>query len=92
MKSATVSFEQVLFPHVVEDALGLAAQADLMVAVGSSLQVYPAADLPVVAVRNGARLAIVNDEATPLDGLADLVVHGRAGEVLPAAVAAVLSR
>ena len=92
VKSATVSFEQVLFPRVVEDALDLVAEADLLVAVGSSLVVYPAAELPLVAVRNGARLAIVNDEPTPYDGLADLVVRGRAGEVLPRAVAAALSR
>ncbi len=91
LKSATVSFEQVLFPGVVEEAIAVAARSDLMIAVGSSLQVYPAADLPVVAVRNGARLVIVNDEPTPLDDLADLVVRGRAGEVLPAAVDAVLA-
>ncbi len=91
VKSATVSFEQVLFPGVVEEAMATAAKADLMIAVGSSLQVYPAADLPVVAVRNGARLVIVNDEETPLDALADLVVRGRAGDVLPAAVDAVLA-
>ena len=89
MKSSTVSFEQVLFPHVVNDALAMAAQADLMLAIGSSLAVYPAAELPVVAVRNGARLVIVNDEPTPYDGLAELVVRGRAGEVLAEAVDAV---
>jgi len=86
VKSATVSFEQMLFPGVVEDAIGLAAQADLMVAIGSSLVVHPAAELPLVALRNGARLAIVNAEPTPYDGLADVVVHGTAGEVLSAAV------
>ena len=86
MKSATVSFEQVLFADVIEDALRLAADADLMVAVGSSLVVYPAAELPLVAVRNGARLAIVNDEPTPYDDIADLVVRGRAGQVLSEAV------
>lgn len=89
VKSSTVSFEQVLFPHVVYDALAMAAQADLMLAVGSSLGVHPAAELPVVAVRNGARLVIVNDEPTQYDGLADLVVRGRAGEVLAEAVDAV---
>ena len=90
-KSATVSFEQALFPDVISDALAMAARADVMIAAGSSLQVYPAADLPIVAVRHGAKLVIVNDEPTPLDDLADLVVHGRAGEVLPAAVDAVLT-
>jgi NAD-dependent deacetylase len=89
VKSATVSFEQVLFPGVVDEAVGLAREADLMVAVGSSLMVYPAADLPIVAVRNGARLAIVNNEETPLDDLADLVVRGSAGAVLASAVDAV---
>ena len=92
VKSATVSFEQVLFPRVVEEALDLVAEADLMIAVGSSLVVYPAAELPLVAVRHGARLVIVNDEPTPYDDLADLVVRGRAGEVLPQAVEAALSR
>jgi NAD-dependent deacetylase len=67
----------------------MAAQADLMIAIGSSLAVFPAAELPVVAVRNGARLVIVNDEPTPYDGLAELVVRGRAGEVLAEAVDAV---
>jgi NAD-dependent deacetylase len=90
VKSATVSFEQVLFPDVVEAAVALTRQADLMIAVGSSLVVYPAADLPILAVRNGARLVIVNDEPTPLDDLADLVVRGSAGAVLETAVSAVL--
>ena len=91
VKSATVSFEQVLFPDVVRQAQELAGACDLMVAVGSSLVVYPAAELPLLALRNGARLAIVNDEPTPYDDLADLVVRGRAGRVLAEAVGAVLS-
>lgn len=90
VKSATVSFEQVLFPEVVDEAVSLVGQADVLIAVGSSLVVYPAADLPVLAVRNGARLVIVNDEPTPLDDLADLVVRGSAGDVLRAAVDDVL--
>ena len=85
-----MSFEQVLFPDVVEAAVALTRRADLMIAVGSSLVVYPAADLPILAVRNGARLVIVNDEPTPLDDLADLVVRGSAGAVLETAVSAVL--
>ncbi|HSE54163.1 MAG TPA: Sir2 family NAD-dependent protein deacetylase [Nocardioidaceae bacterium] len=86
VKSSTVSFGQVLLPGVVERANELVTTADLMLAVGSSLQVWPAAELPVSAVRAGVRLVIVNDEATPLDDLATLVVRGRAGEVLPGAV------
>jgi NAD-dependent deacetylase len=87
VKSATVSFGQMLFPSTVETALDLARSTDLLLAVGSSLQVYPAADLPLHAVRAGARLAIVNDEATPLATVADVGVRGRAGVVLPDAVA-----
>jgi NAD-dependent protein deacetylase/lipoamidase len=90
VKSSTVSFEQVLFPGVVEEAYDLVAQADLLVAAGSSLQVYPAAGLPEAAIAHGARLVIINIEPTPLDDLATLVVHERAGAVLGQAVDAVL--
>lgn len=86
VKSATVSFGQVLDAPALGRAQQLVTTADLLLTVGSSLQVYPAADLPVRAVRSGARLAIVNDEPTPLDDLATVVVRGRAGEVLPGAV------
>jgi NAD-dependent deacetylase len=91
VKSATVSFGQMLFPGTVERATAAVRRADLMLAIGSSLQVYPAADLPFEAVRSGAMLAIVNDEATPLDPIADLVVQARAGAVLPAAVGLALA-
>lgn len=90
VKSATVSFGQILFPGVIEAATDLMEQADLVLAIGSSLLVYPAADLPVHAVRHGADLVIINDEPTPLDSIARLVVRGRAGEVLPPAVASAL--
>lgn len=88
VKSATVSFGQVLPLEVVDEAARLVESADLVLCVGSSLVVYPAADLPLVGARAGAALAIVNDEPTPLDAVADVVLRGRAGEVLPAAVAA----
>jgi NAD-dependent deacetylase len=90
VKSSTVLFEQVLPQDAIAEAYALAEQADVLVAVGSSLQVYPAAELPLVAFRAGARLAIVNDESTPLDDLATVVVHGKAGPVLDAAVSTVL--
>ena len=90
VKSATVSFGQNLFPGVLDAALDLAASADLMLAVGSSLQVFPAADVPAGVARAGIGLVIVNDEPTPLDGLATLVVRGRAGAILAPAVASVL--
>lgn len=58
-----------------------------MLSVGSSLVVYPAAGIPAVAKDMGARLLIVNQTTTPLDGAADLVLRGRAGELLPRMVA-----
>jgi NAD-dependent deacetylase len=88
VKSATVSFGQRMDHAALDAAADLVDTADLFVAVGSSLQVYPAADLPAAAVRAGVPLAIVNAEPTPLDDIAAAVVHGRAGEVLPAAVSA----
>jgi NAD-dependent deacetylase len=68
-------------------AEALMRACDLVLVVGSTLVVYPAAGLPETAVRAGARLAIVNQTPTPLDGLATVVVRGKAGEILPAAVA-----
>ena len=91
IKSATISFGQRLDDDVLLAAADLVDNADLLLAVGSSLQVYPAADLPASAARAGIPLAIVNDEPTPLDDLADVVIRGRAGEVLPRAVDAVLA-
>jgi NAD-dependent deacetylase len=91
VKSATVSFGQNLFPGSLEAATELVADADLVLAVGSSLQVYPAAGLPAGAANAGIPLIICNDEPTPLDGLATLVVRGRVGATLPPAVDAALS-
>ena len=64
-------------------AFSLAREADVMLVVGSSLVVYPAADIPLVALRSGARMIVVNAEPTPFDQLAEVVIHGRSGEVLP---------
>ena len=60
--------------------------ADLFLAIGSSLVVYPAAGFPELAAHNGARLVILNREPTGLDPLADLVLHREIGETLGAAV------
>ena len=60
--------------------------ADLFLVLGSSLVVYPAAGFPLLAKRNGARLAIVNRDPTDQDELADLVIHAGIGETLSAAV------
>lgn len=88
LKSATISFGQNLDAALLARAEEAAATAELFLAVGTSLTVYPVAGLPKLAVAAGARLVIVNAEATPLDGLAAAVIRGGAGEVLPALVAA----
>jgi NAD-dependent deacetylase len=90
IKAATVSFGQGIPPQVWARAEDLAASCDAFVAVGSSLVVQPAAGLPVKAARAGAALVIVNREPTPLDGLADAVLLGEAGSLLPALAAAAL--
>lgn len=89
IKSATISFGQMLDADTIAAAQALAQRADLVIAVGSSLQVFPAADLPLDTLAGGGRLAVVNDEPTPLDGLAHVVVRGRAAEVLPTALGGV---
>ena len=83
LKPATISFGQAM-PHDVVTAAVVAAEAcDLLLAVGSSLVVEPAASIPRVARQAGARLIIVNRDPTPLDGIADAVVRGEIGAVLP---------
>jgi NAD-dependent deacetylase len=81
-KHATISFGQSLSPQVLQSAIGWAREADLFLAIGSSLVVTPAAELPALAKESGARLVIVNREPTPLDGIADCVVRGAIGEVI----------
>lgn len=87
LKSATISFGQQLDPDVIDTAAAVSAAADLMLVVGSSLGVHPAASLVPLAVRQGARLVIVNAEETPYDPLADAVIRDPIGDVLPALVA-----
>jgi NAD-dependent deacetylase len=84
LKSATISFGQPLVPEVIERAMRAAEQADLLLAIGTSLQVYPVAGAVPVAKAAGARVVIVNAEPTPFDEIADTVLRQRIGEVLPA--------
>jgi len=81
LKSATISFGQAMPEEPMRRAQKLSAACDLFLVAGSSLVVYPAAAFPAFAKENGARLVIVNREPTPLDELADLVVHAEIGEV-----------
>ncbi|WP_194164707.1 SIR2 family NAD-dependent protein deacylase [Microvirga thermotolerans] len=82
VKSATISFGQSMPELPLRKSVRLAMTCDLFLVVGSSLVVHPAASLPVMAKENGARLVIVNRDPTPLDGIADLVIHGEIGPVL----------
>jgi NAD-dependent deacetylase len=83
LKAATISFGENLVPADLARAQRAAAGADVFLAIGTSLGVYPAAALPEHALRAGAFLAILNAEETPFDPLADFVVRDRLGEVLP---------
>jgi NAD-dependent protein deacetylase/lipoamidase len=84
LKSATISFGENLVADDLERAHQWALRTDLFLALGTSLGVYPAAALPEIALRAGARLVIVNEQETPFDLVADAVVRGRLGQVLPA--------
>lgn len=82
VKSATISFGQAMPQDHMRRAQALAESCDVFLAIGSSLVVYPAATLPLIAKRSGATLVLVNREPTDFDDIADLVVRGDIGEVL----------
>ena len=84
LKSATISFGQALVPRVIARAMQAVEDADLLLAVGTSLQVYPIAAAVPAAKAAGARIVIVNAEPTPFDDVADAVLRGRIGDLLPA--------
>ena len=86
IKSATISFGQALVPEDIERAEEAAMDADLLLAVGSTLQVYPVAGVVPLAKRAGALLVIVNNEPTPFDDIADAVLREPIGEVLPSLI------
>ncbi len=86
LKSDTISFGQALVPDVIDRALRAAAEADLLLAIGSTLQVYPAANVVPIAREAGARVVIINAEPTGMDSLADALLTGAIGELLPAIV------
>lgn len=81
VKAAVISFGQAMPVDEMRRAEAASVEADLFLAIGSSLVVYPAAGLPLIAKRNGARLVIVNRDPTDLDGLADHVLHLQIGDV-----------
>ena len=86
VKTATISFGQPMPEGEMARAEAATLACDLMLVLGSSLAVYPAAGFPLLAKRNGARLAILNRDETPQDRFADLVVNAEIGPTLRAVV------
>lgn len=82
IKSATVSFGQSMPEDAMRRAESETRGADLFLSIGSSLVVWPAAGFPLMAKRNGAKLAIINRESTDFDDIADLVVRDDIGDVM----------
>ncbi len=87
IKTATISFGQPMPEQEMAEAEDLAKRADLLLVIGTSLVVYPAAMLPRLTKQAGGRLAILNRDPTDYDGVADLVLHEEIGPTLSAAVA-----
>ncbi|MFN0147356.1 MAG: SIR2 family NAD-dependent protein deacylase [Dehalococcoidia bacterium] len=83
LKSATISFGQGLIPEDLYRSQAEAEQCDLFLAIGTTLAVYPAAELPAIAMRNGAKLVIMNAQETPYDGHASAIVRDQLGVALP---------
>src|SRR5262245_16308541 len=88
LKSATISFGQALVPEVIERAMRVAAEAEVLISVGTSLQVYPIAGAVPAAKSAGARIVIINAEPTPFDDIADAVFNESISKVLPRLCAA----
>ena len=83
LKPKAVFMGEELPMDVLLDAQVESQKCDLMLVVGSSLTVVPAANLPIAACRSGADLVVVNNQATPVDGIAEVVLRGDVAEVLP---------
>jgi NAD-dependent deacetylase len=84
VKAAIVSFGERIPEDVLRRASEAAIDTDLILVIGSSLQVQPAASLPLAGVRAGATLAIINRDPTPLDRFAEIVVQRPIGAVFSA--------
>lgn len=83
LKSDTISFGQQLVPEVIDGALQAAREADLLLSVGTSLRVFPIANAVPIARDAGARIVIMNAEATQFDDIADARLDGLISEELP---------
>jgi NAD-dependent deacetylase len=87
VKPDVVFFEELLPEDAIDRAYDLAGEARLLLVVGSSLEVWPVAELPFVTLRGGGKVAVVNEGPTSVDDRAELKLTGKAGEVLGGAVA-----
>lgn len=86
LKPNVILFGEQLPIRELQGAQDAARKCDLLIVIGSSLEVEPASDLPRLAYRTGAKIVIINLEPTPADKMAGVVIHARAAEVLPAIV------
>ncbi len=82
LKPATISFGQSMPERETQEAYHRSSLCDLFIVIGSSLVVQPAASMPLVAKRSGARLVIINRDPTPYDDMADMVIHSQAGPTM----------
>jgi NAD-dependent deacetylase len=82
LKPDTISFGQTMPVAEVEKAVALSRDSDFFLVVGSTLLVQPAAHMPVYAKNGGAFLAIINLSNTPCDEMCDILIRGKAGEIL----------
>ena len=83
LKSDTISFGQALVPEVIDRAMLVASEAEVLLAIGSTLQVFPAAGVVPVARDAGAHVVIINNQPTPMDPLAHVLMREPIGELLP---------
>jgi len=83
LKTATISFGQQMPEHEVRQSEKLSAAADLMLVIGSTLVVQPAALMPVITKKSGGKVVIINVSETEGDFMADMIIYGKAGEILP---------
>lgn len=83
LKPRVTFFGEALPEGAMENAAHESSNCDLMIVVGSTLEVFPAASCPLIAKRSGAKMVIVNVGKTAMDELADVLIDGKAGEILP---------
>lgn len=86
IKPDVVFFGEMLPEKSLSKSIEYASKCDLLLAIGSSLVVYPVANLPRLAKKHGAKLVIINKEKTPYDKVADVVIHDKIGNILPKVV------